>query len=195
MPRGAKFSTREKAEKAAQKRGMPLYEIKEAGGAFYLFERFEESGLSLKALAEATAEPEEDDVDPLFGVGHKSAGHASYLLKRAGLNPDDYTLRRDDEMKWWITEREKGEPALVLHGPHKRELEEDRAFKAPNTLEANRAHSTVEKPVARVHRICAEMVGAPRKEVIARCVAEGVNIHTAKTQYQVWNKRQRQNRG
>ena len=60
-----------------------------------------------------------------------------------------------------------------------------------NSLVANRAHSTIEKPVAVVHRLYAEMPGASRKAVIDAAVALGVNIHTAKTQYQVASKNAR----
>lgn len=43
-----------------------------------------------------------------------------------------------------------------------------------------------EGPVAKVHHLCDELAGKPRKEVIATCVAKGINPHTARTQYQRW---------
>lgn len=52
--------------------------------------------------------------------------------------------------------------------------------------------STVAKPVGRVHEIAADMIEADpatrRKDIIAACVAIGINIHTAKTQVQVYLK-------
>lgn len=53
---------------------------------------------------------------------------------------------------------------------------------------AHRERSTAEKPVAIVHRICEEMEGATRNEIVAECVAQGVNISTARTQYYKWRK-------
>lgn len=52
--------------------------------------------------------------------------------------------------------------------------------------------SSVKGPVKRVHTICTEMFKAnpatQRKEVIARCVSEGIATHTAATQYARWKK-------
>lgn len=53
-----------------------------------------------------------------------------------------------------------------------------------------RNRSDAESPVQTVHRICDEMEGADRKDVIAACVEAGVNINTAKTQYYHWKKNQ-----
>lgn len=53
-----------------------------------------------------------------------------------------------------------------------------------------RAKSTTESPVATVHRICDEMKGKPRDEIIQACINEGVNPNTAKTQYYKWRKQQ-----
>lgn len=52
-----------------------------------------------------------------------------------------------------------------------------------------RAKSAIESPVAVVWRLASEMVGATRKEVIAACVALGVNPSTAATQFHKWGKR------
>lgn len=53
-------------------------------------------------------------------------------------------------------------------------------------------HSTVEKPVGKVHALAQEMLGADpaarRKDIVAACVEIGINIHTAKTQVQVYLK-------
>jgi hypothetical protein len=51
-----------------------------------------------------------------------------------------------------------------------------------------RARSDVESPVKLVWRLADEMAGAERKDVIAACVAAGVNKATASTQYYRWQK-------
>jgi hypothetical protein len=56
---------------------------------------------------------------------------------------------------------------------------------------ARRNKSATESPVAKVHGICDKMKGAQRDEIIAACVAEGINVSTAKTQYYAWRKRAR----
>lgn len=45
-------------------------------------------------------------------------------------------------------------------------------------------------PVARVWKIANMMAKAPRRAVIAHCVAQGININTAQTQYSKWRKAQ-----
>jgi hypothetical protein len=52
-----------------------------------------------------------------------------------------------------------------------------------------RNRSAIESPVAVVHRICEKMKGSKRDDIIAACVAEGVNTSTAKTQYYAWRKK------
>jgi hypothetical protein len=46
--------------------------------------------------------------------------------------------------------------------------------------------STVDSPVAKVWEIAGRMPDAPRKDVIAACVAKGINFHAARTPYQRW---------
>lgn len=48
------------------------------------------------------------------------------------------------------------------------------------------AAPAVIRPTKRVWAIADSMKGAARKEVIAACVAEGINAGTARTQYQHW---------
>lgn len=48
--------------------------------------------------------------------------------------------------------------------------------------------SLIEGPVSKVRHICETMRGSARKDVIAACVAEGINEGTARTQYQKWFK-------
>jgi hypothetical protein len=55
----------------------------------------------------------------------------------------------------------------------------------------NRAKSAAESPVELVHRLCSEMKGKTRDEIVTACVAQGVNINTARTQYYAWRKIQR----
>jgi len=52
-----------------------------------------------------------------------------------------------------------------------------------------RAKSEIESPVAVVHRICDELEGHHRDEIIQACIDQGVNPNTAKTQYYVWRKK------
>lgn len=47
--------------------------------------------------------------------------------------------------------------------------------------------STIQSPVKVVWAVCEEMKGAARKDVVAECTKRGVNVHTAKTQYQRWS--------
>lgn len=46
--------------------------------------------------------------------------------------------------------------------------------------------STVANPVKTVWKIADSMRNAKRKDVITKCVAEGVAFYTARTQYQLW---------
>jgi hypothetical protein len=55
----------------------------------------------------------------------------------------------------------------------------------------NRERSTVEKPVDLVRRICAANPRSARKDIIALCVSQGVNKHTAATQYSLWKAAQK----
>lgn len=55
-----------------------------------------------------------------------------------------------------------------------------------NSAYHNRQRSTAEKPVAIVHRFCAANPGMVRKDIIALCIAAGVNKNTAATQYSMF---------
>lgn len=59
------------------------------------------------------------------------------------------------------------------------------AGKPVSEIEVTRK-STVKNPVQRVWEICEEMRSSRRKEVIAKCVDEGIAFYTARTQYQQW---------
>ena len=62
-------------------------------------------------------------------------------------------------------------------------------FNAQRTGNTDRERSTADNPVQRVHEICAEMGGrATVGQVVERCVAEGINKNTAKTQYYAWRR-------
>jgi hypothetical protein len=52
-----------------------------------------------------------------------------------------------------------------------------------------KSKSTIQSPVKVVWTVCEEMKSAARKDVVAECMKRGVNVHTAKTQYQRWTKR------
>ena len=60
------------------------------------------------------------------------------------------------------------------------------AKKAPRKGKAGDDQPKKDGPVAQVWLMCESMPGAPRKAVVEACVAAGINIHTAKTQYQRW---------
>lgn len=49
---------------------------------------------------------------------------------------------------------------------------------------ATKSKSTIQSPVKVVWAVCEEMKGAARKDVVAECTKRGVNVHTARTQYQ-----------
>lgn len=66
------------------------------------------------------------------------------------------------------------------------------AARGSTTGGAGRAKSDVESPVKVVWRIADEMKGAARAEIIAACVASGVNKATASTQLYRWQKAQKQ---
>lgn len=73
---------------------------------------------------------------------------------------------------------EKGEKLLA---------EAEKILKPARTPKILQTHeSTIKRPCKRVWHIADEMPGATRKEVIARCVAEGIAYYTARTQYQQW---------
>jgi hypothetical protein len=56
----------------------------------------------------------------------------------------------------------------------------------------NRERSATTSPVEKVHAICDSMPNADRKDIIAKCVADGINANTAKTQYYAWRKKRGQ---
>ena len=53
-----------------------------------------------------------------------------------------------------------------------------------------RQRSAVGGSVSMVWEIADAMKSSPRSEVIAACIAKGININTAKTQYYKWSKEQ-----
>lgn len=65
---------------------------------------------------------------------------------------------------------------------------EMRNMDSPLYSAALRERSTVEGAVGVVWDIAAEMFAQSktRKEILSECVAAGVNINTARTQYQAW---------
>lgn len=54
----------------------------------------------------------------------------------------------------------------------------------------DRNRSLIENPVERVWAICNENIDLTRDGIIAKCVAEGINFSTAKTQFYAWRKKQ-----
>ncbi len=70
------------------------------------------------------------------------------------------------------------------------ELTERKQLFAQQNVASDRNRSLVENPVERVWAVCNEMRSAKRDDIIAKCVAEGINFSTAKTQYYAWRKSQ-----
>lgn len=68
--------------------------------------------------------------------------------------------------------------------PEKRKRYESKTD--PTSNYHNCVRSTCEKPIATVRRICGEMAGKERKEILAACIKAGVNPSTAATQYSLW---------
>ena len=52
---------------------------------------------------------------------------------------------------------------------------------------ATKSKSTIQSPVKVVWAVCEEMKSSARKDVVAECMRRGVNVHTAKTQFQRWS--------
>lgn len=59
---------------------------------------------------------------------------------------------------------------------------------AEGTTKKPRERSKVYGAVAQVWKIADSMKGAQRKDVINECVAQGINVNTAKTQYGKWKR-------
>ncbi len=66
-----------------------------------------------------------------------------------------------------------------------------RGKKKTTTKGRSGAPTKASGPVARVWQLASSMPKAARKEVIDACVNAGVNIHTARTQYQRWTHRKK----
>lgn len=74
----------------------------------------------------------------------------------------------------------------MLEGMNNEKLDEMIAI-IKNVKSSRRENkSACDSPVKRVFQIADSMQGKKRSEIIAACVEAGVNIHTAKTQYQIY---------
>ena len=60
----------------------------------------------------------------------------------------------------------------------------------PEAAKKKRPGPQAAGPVARVWEIASSMPDAARKDVVAACLAKGINVHTARTQYQRWRQAQ-----
>ncbi len=102
---------------------------------------------------------------------------------------------------WGPVMGEKAEDKKSEHKSPLQKLAEDKKELAPTKLISKKTGepvkqytnpSTVDKPVGRVHAIAEAMLekdpAARRKDIVAACVEIGINIHTAKTQVQVYLK-------
>ena len=73
--------------------------------------------------------------------------------------------------------------------PARKKAKTARGKKKTTTKGRSGAPTKASGPVARVWQLASSMPRAKRKDVVAACVNAGVNIHTAKTQYQRWTHR------
>lgn len=92
--------------------------------------------------------------------------------------------------------RHQGVPPWVLEAVKEAiEKANGRRGKSPSQpgTDPTPAGDTSEGAVAKVRRIADAMRGSSRGEVIAACVEAGVNVHTARTQYQRWHAENKMN--
>lgn len=121
---------------------------------------------------------------------NEETGRYEFILEKAEAIQDKADNAKDDT----FTETKKAAPK-VDHGPSNRliaaaiakhpEMVAPVVKQEPVQSDILR-ESTIERPCKRVWHIADEMVGARRKDVLARCVAEGIAFYTARTQYQLW---------
>jgi hypothetical protein len=139
-----------------------------------------------------------------------------FRFRRANTNPKENAMTKKTEKRAAKTTKTTKEPKMTT--TEQAEVTEQRSAliadatpaatptdaivpaaaqpEAPATAETKKepkakAHttpSTVENPVKVVHQLCDEMNGAPRKDVMAACLARGINPHTASTRIQKWRK-------
>lgn len=135
---------------------------------------------------------------------NEETGRYEFILEKAEAIQDKADNAKDDT----FTETKKAAPK-VDHGPSNRLIaaaitkhpemvapvakkptpEQSKSLEkmigAPAQSEILR-ESTIERPCKRVWHIADEMIDARRKDVLARCVSEGIAFYTARTQYQLW---------
>lgn len=100
-----------------------------------------------------------------------------------GLTPIECVIRAQGEAQDWTirVDRLTLSPAGLTIKKKRYESKTD-----PGSNYHNCVRSTVEKPISVVKRICLANAGKPRKEILALCVAAGVNPSTAATQFSIW---------
>lgn len=113
-----------------------------------------------------------------------------WLVDESETEPVQYLIEPSDTQRWDVFTPKvgngaPGQPAAAGTG----DRVPARAARSASTGTApilNR--STAESPTKRVWAIADAMPGATRAEVVAKCVAEGINRNTAGTQYHHWSK-------
>lgn len=127
-------------------------------------------------------EMEKDDTYILPG---RPAGSNAGIITHMGLGSVTVHQPKHEGDGW--------ETTAVAHGtlvePCDAELYNQQGFGAKGTGGRVRNKSTVKKPVDIVWGMCKDMTGASRDEIVEACVALGVNISTARTQYYHWRKK------
>jgi len=125
---------------------------------------------------------------------YSTAANARRAARQSGLIDGTYTITEADGRFTFAVVEQQEEP---METPDETvevgsEGEEVLDLTTMNTLEANRATSSIKKPVRYVHDRCAELhaenPSIRRKDVVATLVAEGIAYYTARTQVQVWKK-------
>lgn len=120
-----------------------------------------------------------------FEMPWRAEGIQYGLLMRNGNASCTVRIPKHDASGWEVVQWSRGTKVLPA------ELMSYKTLRLGDPNSADRERSTIEKPVEVVHRLCDEMEGASRDEIVAACVAQGVNENTAKTQFYRWQKKQR----
>lgn len=153
------------------------------------------SGLEVSGVTLPVATPEPAPLPPPLPEMPMPAPAPTGNTPPAHFTPEEIELGQDPDGTWIasaisaariINEFQRAQHAAqaagLLPAPAKRYVSKT----DPDSKYHNRERSTVQKPVAIVHSICAANPGLARKEIIALCLAQGVNKNTAATQYSMF---------
>jgi hypothetical protein len=133
-----------------------------------------------------------DELRESFNVVLDETLSRVWVVDESGTDLVQYIVEPDDAQRWDVFTPKvggtvAGQPATAAPGD--REGVPARAARSASSGTApigNR--STAESPTKRVWAIADGMPGASRADVVAACVAQGINRNTAGTQYHHWSK-------